>query len=832
VALVEIRDLAALDPAAQAVFGGKACGLARLHTAGACVPGGVVASATTLPPECWPAPERAEFRRAIEALLSSGRVAVRSSAPGEDSAERSFAGLFETFLGLRQLDEVEQATRACIASGGAGRVLEYAGAREPLPVAAIVQRQVAALSAGVCFTRDPSGLDRALVIEAVAGTGDVLVSGRAQPERWRAYLTGLETWDCRCEASRGVLDQAMTATIAAEARRLEAAFGRPLDLEWAVGADGLWWLQARPITVLREPPSYDVRAGAEGADDGPVTVWSNWNVRETMPGPLSPLTWSLWRDVILPTATHHLFGVRRDSPEARLLFGLDLVAGRPYFNVSAVLAPPLFGGQLLRVIGAMDSRAAASLRQLRDAGVLRPRRLPGYGPARAARALLASLRGVGRLRVALRPRVALATLFEDAARIAGRPPLADLSDHQLLEELRLIARPECRRLLFGLQMEAMAIGVYTLARCAFARHGRAAQLLGAGIPANPTTRISLAIDELVTLARPLAGVLGEPLTTGETLARAARVPGGEAFLARLEHFLADYGHRGPSEFDLGAARWSEQPAMILDLVRLGLASPPDDTVGRRIAALAVERSAAIERAIAAEPRWKRPLLRLLPRLVELYMPLREAPKHCGLVVFQRMRQAALELGRRLARGGVLAEAEDAFLLELAELERLAARCAPSETLAGSIAERRGRLARWNDERPPDILRSDGVPVGEPSAPPAGHGVLTGTAVSAGTGCGPVRILTTPDARLVSPGDVLVMEFADPGWTPLFPHAAAVVMEIGGLMCHAAVVAREMGVPAVFGVAGATRRLVDGQRVVVDGAAGTVRPVDDEDQRAP
>ena len=138
-----------------------------------------------------------------------------------------------------------------------------------------------------------------------------------------------------------------------------------------------------------------------------------------------------------------------------------------------------------------------------------------------------------------------------------------------------------------------------------------------------------------------------------------------------------------------------------------------------------------------------------------------------------------------------------------------------------VADRRRQLERFRAERPPDFLRSDGVPVEDQAPTTSQDGVLHGTAVSAGRVSGPVRILTAPDPRAMRDGDVIVMEFADPGWTPLFPRAAAVVMEVGGLMCHAAVVAREMGIPAVFGVRGATRHLREGETVDVDGTAGTV-----------
>jgi phosphohistidine swiveling domain-containing protein len=259
--------------------------------------------------------------------------------------------------------------------------------------------------------------------------------------------------------------------------------------------------------------------------------------------------------------------------------------------------------------------------------------------------------------------------------------------------------------------------------------------------------------------------------------------------------------------------------MILDLVRIGIESPPAEPVADRLRRLSDERRRAIAAAVGAAAPWRRPLLRRLARLVELYMPLREAPKHAAMFAFQRMRAAALELGDRLTTRGCIAERGDVFFLELSELDQLA-RGEAFDT-GERIVKRRQRYARFCTERAPDYVRSDGVPVEVLTPPRSDNGTLHGTAVSAGRATGPVRVLTEPDPRAMAEGDVIVMAFADPGWTPLFPRAAAVVMEVGGLMCHAAVVARELGIPAVFGVGSATRTLRNGQSVVVDGDRGEV-----------
>ena len=303
------------------------------------MPRGFACSTTTVAPEEWPAGERELFLAQAAALLEGGRLASRSSAAGEDSADRSFAGQFETVLGATTPDEALAAAGRCIASGSNERVASYSGT-SGVPVGVVAQRMVEARAAGVCFTVDPMGRDRAVVVEAIAGLGDALVSGRADAERWRVYRNGRGEWEPRVStrSATAVLAEADAVAIASEADAFRAREGRPLDLEWAIDAGGtLWWLQERPITSWRPPPEYRVERSAPDADDGPITVWSNWNVRETMPEPLHPLTWSLWRETILPFLTERFFGVPRRSPIFHEVASLDLVQGRVYFNLSGAL---------------------------------------------------------------------------------------------------------------------------------------------------------------------------------------------------------------------------------------------------------------------------------------------------------------------------------------------------------------------------------------------------------------------------------------------------------------------------------------------------------------
>jgi pyruvate,water dikinase len=612
--------------------------------------------------------------------------------------------------------------------------------------------------------------------------------------------------------------------IAAEAAALAEGLGEALDLEWAMDADGtLWWLQARPITAATCPPDYVISRSCADADEGPVTLWSNWNVRETMPDPMLPLTWTYWQEIVLPVAVSQVTGVSPASPLSRHIAPLDLVQGRIYFNMNAILAAPFIGLVMRRTLDVMDPEAGRYMVAMLEEGSLRPRRLPGHSLGRIIRAALAGARSLLRLSSALRPRRAFDILRADSEAVARRPPVDTLSNAQLVEEMGLWRRPECQRLLYGLQMEGVAIALFKLAQWVFRNHPRALERIATGIPANPTTQISIAIDGLTQAAEPLCDAFLEPQPPVLLLAELKEDGEGRKWLTELDDFLARFGHRGPMEFDLGAPRWRDDPAMIVELVRSGLRCPGEGIVVR-LQRLRQQRTEAIAEAVAAAPWWRRLVMRSMARLVELYMPLREAPKHFGLHVFERARRAALEIGRRLVADDVLEHREQVFLLEWAELLELAAGQPPADDLHRRLAERDEQHRAFIDLPAPDFLRSDGVPVRDPRPQVGGDGELVGLPVAAGRVRGPVRVLRTPDPSSFTDGEVLVLRFADPGWTPIFPRAAALVVEVGGLMCHAAVVAREMGVPAVFGVTDATIALGDGDTVEVDGARGTVKVI--------
>ena len=820
------HDLAHVDPEAD-TFGGKAAGLARLIAAGAAVPPGLALPASGAAPGLWGAAERTRFVRAVDALRGGGPVAVRSSAVGEDGAEQSFAGIYETLLGVPDGQAALAAVDRCRASGRSERARAYADPGAANRVGVVIQRQVAARAAGVLFTVDPCG-DGGSVLEAVAGLGEALVSGSVAPWRWRVDRSGTGSFEVTTEPGPGdapLTDEAVVAVVRTGLRWAEA-LGEPLDLEWAVdGAGRTWWLQARPITAQREVPTPpDVEAGCAGAEDGPITVWTNVNVRETMPDPLAPLAWSLWRDRLMPSIARLSLDFGEASARRHLTVA-DRLDGRAYWNVNAVCGIPGFGAIVARTFSVIDAEAAGAFETLQKRGVIRGRKFPGGRRAVFRAWLRSQARVLPALWRARQPEESLRSFEAFGASMIerARTPLAHRSDAELFAEIEEVTDYEIMDVPRLFASLFTAIFVFSAARAAFARHPDAQAMLGVGIPRNPTTRMSLEIDALAETAAPLADAF---LARGDTEALFARLegsPAGLAWMERFRSFLDWNGQRCPREFDLSTPRWSEQPEMLLDLVRAHLREPAKEGARARLERLGTERESAFDAAIREAPAWRRPLLRHLARAATRHMPLREAGKHYLLFVFQRVRTLALELGARLTAGGELDAPEQILLLDLEELEDAAHGRLRGPALRRRTARAAEALRRWQDRPPRAFVRSDGVPVrSEPRV--REDGALSGAGIATGVATGTVRVLREPDPSALREGEILVVHLADPGWTPLFPRAGGLVMEVGGLLCHAAVVSRELGIPAVFGVTGALQRLEDGQRVRVDSHAGTVTPL--------
>lgn len=803
----------ALPPSA----GGKAAGLSEIARAGLAVPA------------AWavlPGAVNGELASLAEALSARGiaRVAVRSSAPEEDGGEHSFAGIHESELGV-PVERLREAIARVAASPLSDRARTYrserglAGAAGPCAV--VVQELVDAEWSGVAF-----GKGDGVFVEAVEGLGEAAVNGDAAPEqlelrregsgfrvtrRWprrqpfAVRATAAGTSRVALGGERPELPEALALELAAGVAALERAQGRALDVEWAARDGKLAFLQARPQTrPLEETPL------------PPGETWTRTNVRELVPEVVTALVATAVFDAQgrYMRAVHRRLGViiPEEVPVIAVVAGRAVANERMFCALSDAVG---VSREWMRVVQGGSGTGGNAYVQA-DWGKLLRRfdivlRLTWYG--------IGAERRVRRVLEARRRR---------REERAAAPP-ERLDDRALLDRVTLATGAELEEILDCVMSavapfnQAVSMGALVLAA-----HPAPAALLARLMDPEQVSVSTRQLEELVELARALRGwegaraFLGEvrPEHAGRDAWRRALPP---ALWERVERWLADYGHRCPYESDLSLPRVGEDLSLLATALRpLVLAPEPPESVEARRA----------RRRADAEAGW-REVRERCGRLAVLRARgparafgrltcLREEVRYQWMRDWALVRADLLELGRRLVSRGRVDAVDDMFHLTLEELER-SLRDGALDARA-RIARQRARIAAWRRiEVPNRFTTEEAAAFLRHGATTAGaDALLAGTAVSPGLVEGRACVLRSPhdEAKMVR-GGILVAPATDPGWTPIFARAAGVVVEIGGVMSHAATVAREYGLPCVSNVDGAVARLRDGDLLRVDGTHGAV-----------
>ena len=794
------------DHGAEAT-GTKAANLARLAASGFPVPDGFVVTTAACDRIAAGADFPQELRARIGAhldRLGPGPVAVRSSGTAEDLGDASYAGQYETVLNVEGLEAVIEAIGRCLDSASSEQVRAYRKSEARAPMAVLVQRMVPAVAAGVAFTANPVTGDAEVLVSAVKGLGERLVSGESTPDEW--VLRGPEV---SCVSSpEEALDRHRVADVARLAVAVEKLFGSPQDVEWAATERETFILQARPITALPVAPHIEVPS--EG-------FWQKDDAH--FPTPLTPFGASVYlpamEGVMRPVVEE--FGLMLDGMEQRSLGGEVYLRAVPFGGRDRPAPPPWAMWLAARLVPALRRRARAA--EAAVAAGLPERLLDRWeGEWRAA---------FGREFQELRS-IDMASLGDDAL-LAHLDRLKEFLQRGEEVHFRLVAPlsfalyelgATCKELL-GLG-GIRALDLVTGASDASAEPGRELRSLAQRIAADPAALHAITSSD------------GDGM---DRLREAA-----PAFGKEFDEYLERYGHR-PVSYDPGDATLFERPEMVAGLliqqVRDATSSSggpggPPDALSRARADLSEhseEDRARFERAVAYARR-------AYGQREDNIFWLDNQP--CAL-----LRYCALEFGRRLAERGVLARPDDAVFLEDSELcEALAG--GETEPLHGLVHRRKAERA-WVTAHPGPLSygKAPGPPpdlsplppalrlvntvfsqlMGGMAAPAPAQDVaneLRGLPASPGRYSGTVRVIRdqTEFAKL-APGDVLVAPATSPAWSVLFLHAGAVVTDGGGVLSHTAVIAREYGVPAVLATGEATRRLSDGDLVTVDGTTGVV-----------
>jgi len=776
--------LDALTAADRERAGAKAWALARMRAAGLPVPDGFVV------PADGPEPDADALESGCRQL---GTVAVRSSSTAEDSGEASFAGQFRTELDLRGAAAVAEAIRRCRAATAEGYADAMGLSRERTLIPVLVQQFVEPRQAGVVFTRDPRD-PSVLVVESHAGRGEALVSGLVRPRREvldrqtgeRRSATGGDGEPLAENELRALVDLA---------RRAEVLFGHPQDVEWAVGPDGPVLLQSRPITV-----------DSETGLDPRIEQLTRANVGEVLPDPVTPLTASMLVAVL-----------EYGFEEVLRLAGVGEAGAPPFLVIH----------QERLYLNLTRSLAVAA-------------RLPGVSVADAQRLVLGAGTGAGagapapRLRAREVPRLLamLPRLAGLGGRIPGRITRAE-------EDVRLLRARTAAAERGAAEPSAVLGDFLTLGREVATTHvavsgasavrlGILERLLARWLPGDAPARVNrllagldgvesaapaLALDSLATEVRGRTE-WRDFVAAPDAAAALARGDAPAELAARIRAFLDLYGHRALSEGELRARAWREDPAPVLQaLATLAAGTRPP---GFTQAAAGEQRLAEEQAVLSKLGPLRGAVLRRAIAAARDGVRARERTKSLAVALVDEGRRLARLSGARLVAAGRLRAEDDVFFLRVAELRDALAGASPSLARLRRRRRRFEAAAHVPAPRLVDLRALAPAAEAEPS--------WQGTGVSPGIGVGRARVIAAGEPLLLEPGEVLVAPVLDAALGPLLASAAGAVAEIGGLLSHGAVVARELGVPCVVDIHDATRRLRTGQRVLVDGSAGRVRPL--------
>lgn len=859
--------------------GGKAARLAWLRRHGFLVPETWVlpqkafaAALRELPPACEPrsllraASSRGVYARAAEARQELLKVklpprleeeladlwerrggdapwgfAVRSSATAEDGALISMAGLAESVLGVRGPAALADAVRRVWASIASGRALGYLathGMRD-VGMAVVIQPIVRATAAGVMFTRKHGG-PRERIINAGFGLGAPVVDGITSPDMLRIGEDGRVIESIIARKPRAavvgddgvveiavdnpdepVLDEAHIAELASLARKLESVEDVPWDVEFACEGDRVWLVQVRPVTGRGFP---------EGGDAS--TVWSSVNVGEALPGVATPFTWSVAGD-------YSEFGFRKafgtlgcTVPKHARLVGN--VHGRFYLNLTQFM-------QIAAQVPWLDPRTLVDLgggsggdELARQVGDVSHKRFFARLPITATRLLKEQVR--------LDAQVAA---FEQEAeagfRLHNALDLAILPDEGVARKIRDVQALLERTGDVMLTCASSVLGTHVILKHVLSRveplgAERLAHDLTRGIRDLESARPAIGIMRIVTLAR------RDPEARAVLMADDANVsaiPEGPTKRA-LVSFLDLYGDRAVREAELSTPRWKEDPTTVLAMIRVALRGEARD-VEQGLSRTKLEADAEMQRLVPRLNFAEQTLVRHLVARAQKAARRREQMRTWVTRVLGMLRDVALDADRRLLR--LVPElGTDWSRLRAAASQASAFPHAPSaathtvffltvDEVVNALRSSRTDLAPLVRARRAEYLRDRARPdppttfIGSPPSvqlPPSGGDVLRGTGASSGVVEGLARVLlSASEMSELQPGEILVVHTTDVGWTPLFCIAAGVVTQLGGPLSHAAVVARELGVPSVVNVDGVTRAIKTGDRLRLDGERGIV-----------
>lgn len=756
---------------------------------------------------------------ALTRLGEQAAYAVRSSATAEDLPTASFAGQQDTYLNVVRPAAILQHVSRCWASLFTERAVTYRlrnGDRK-VRMAVVVQRMVFPQAAGILFTADPvTGNRKVVSVEASFGLGEALVSGLVNADVYKVrdgevISKALATKRLAVHASpaggtqqhpieperqqQAALTDVQVVRLAQLGRRIEAHFGRPQDVEWCLVDDAFQIVQSRPITTLFPIPA---------ADDRENHVYVSVGHQQMMTDPMKPLGLSLFQLTALPRMRE--------------------AGGRLFVDVTQRLASPASRAALMELLGKSDLLISDALQTILARGdFIRslPDEAPAGVPAGDAPAPIETDPTIAAELIG-RNQTSIATLKRDIRTKSGSARL-DFIVADIQELKRLLFDPRSHQV-FMAAMEATWWLNEQLQ--AWLGEKNAADTLTQSVPNNITSEMGLALLDVADVIRPHPDVVAflQHVEDDGFLDQLAELAGGREARDAIGAYLDEYGMRCAGEIDITRPRWSESPTALVPIILGHIKSFEPGAGARRFEQGRQEASKKEQevlerlRALPDGERKAEETKRMIDR-VRTFIGYREYPKYGIVSRYFVYKQALMEEAERLVQAHVLREKEDIFYLTFQELHDVVRTNQVDDSL---ICERKDAFRSYQALTPPRVLTSDGEMIsGAYQRDDVPAGALVGLAVSAGTIEGRARVILDMAEADLEAGDILVTAYTDPSWTPLFVAIKGLVTEVGGLMTHGAVIAREYGLPAVVGVEHATRLIRDGQRIRVHGTDGYV-----------
>jgi rifampicin phosphotransferase len=765
----------------------------------------------------------AAITRPLTELGEQAAYAVRSSATAEDLPTASFAGQQDTYLNVVGPAAILQHVSRCWASLFTERAVTYrlrnGFDHRKVHMAVVVQQMVFPYAAGILFTADPiTGNRKVAAVEASFGLGEALVSGLVNADVYKvrdgeivAKAVAAKQLAIHALPAGGTQEQAIepelqeqpaltdaqVVQLAQLGRRIEAHFGCPQDIEWCLVDDGFQIVQSRPITTLFPIPAREDRENH---------VYVSVGHQQMMTDPMRPLGISVWQ----LTAMAPMYDA----------------GGRLFVDVTRALASPASRAGLLGVMGRGDPLIRDALDTVLERGDFLPA-LPADGPAPAVPpgggppspvetdpAIVTGL--------IERSEASIATLRRDIRSRSG-PGLFDFLLTAFEEHKRVLGDP--------LSMQAILAGMEATwwlneELQAWLGEKNAADTLTLSAPNNVTSEMGLALLDVADVIRPYPEVVAflQDVDDDGFLDELPKLAGGQEARDAIRAYLDKYGMRCVGEIDITRPRWSERPTTLVPVILDNIRNFEPGARERRFEQGRQEAEKKEQdvlehlRALPDGERKAEETKRMIDR-VRTFIGYREYPKYAIVSRYFVYKQALLEEAERLVQAHALAEKDDIFYLTFAELHDVARTNQVDDQL---IRQRKDAFRSFQALTPPRVLTSDGeVIAGTYRRDDVPAGALIGLAVSAGIVEGRARVILDMAEADLEAGDILVTAYTDPSWSPLFVTIKGLVTQVGGLMTHGAVIAREYGLPAVVGVEHATRLIRDGQRIRVNGTDGYV-----------